>query len=634
MIGAKKRTQGSSMLRFQGSIDLAKLVPVANDRVSLEPESGWSWVSLPGIELRWDTSFVDVSISDDAIALVARQARQVPNRALKAAQWIERYARCAEHAADDVEGAFAAAIVDLYKRRVLLFVDRFSIETLCYRASNGSLGFANRACDVPRIDSVVRAQSIYDYLYFHVIPAPQTIFDSVRRVEAAHYVIVSEDDTHTSRYWTPSFVEDDVRDLSGRLRQFTRLVEDSVKEEAHSQSTACFLSGGTDSSCVAGMLTRLFGVPAHAYSIGFEEHGYDEMAYARIAARHFGLVHHEYYLTPDDLVRGIPRVAASFDQPFGNSSVLPSYYCAARAKEDGFDRMLAGDGGDELFAGNSRYAMQKVLQTYQMLPTALRTAILEPAAKNWTLFRRTPGLRWIGGYIRHASVRLPDRFDTFKLLPNLGEQSLLEPDFLAMVHPERPLAQQRETWQAINARSLINRMLTYDWKYTLADNDLPKVRHATQLAGISVGYPFLSRALTDFSLLLPPRWKLKGLKLRWFFKEALRGFLPQEILRKKKHGFGLPFGHWMLRHARLRELAHDSLEAIGRRGIVRPQFTMELLTVRVPEAPGYYGEMVWLLVMLEQWLRTHEVRWASDMGFGRSAKGAIEPTTDSRTSSN
>jgi asparagine synthase (glutamine-hydrolysing) len=183
---------------------------------------------------------------------------------------------------------------------------------------------------------------------------------------------------------------------------------------------------------------------------------------------------------------------------------------------------------------------------------------------------------------------------------------LFEPDFLANVVRQQPEEQQRRTWNECNAKSLLNRMLAYDWKYTLADSDLPKVRGATQLAGVSVGYPLMGQALTDFSLSIPPEWKLKRLKLRWFFKEALRGFLPDEILRKKKHGFGLPFGPWTLRHAALRDLSHESLAAVASRGIVRPSFAGELLDKRLSEAPGYYGEMVWLLMMLEQWLRAHE----------------------------
>ncbi len=157
-------------------------------------------------------------------------------------------------------------------------------------------------------------------------------------------------------------------------------------------------------------------------------------------------------------------------------------------------------------------------------------------------------------------------------------------------------------------------MLAYDWRYTLAEADLPKVRMATERAGVEVGYPFLDHGVVDFSLTLPSAYKLKGLELRWFFKEALRGFLPDEIIAKKKHGFGLPFGVWATRHPRLRDFAADSLHALAGRGMVRADFVHELLRRRLPEHPGYYGDMVWILMMLEQWLQARERRAAAGGG--------------------
>ena len=126
---------------------------------------------------------------------------------------------------------------------------------------------------------------------------------------------------------------------------------------------------------------------------------------------------------------------------------------------------------------------------------------------------------------------------------------------------------------------------------------------STALAGISVGFPLLDTRLLDFSMQLPLHYKLKGQKLRWFFKEALRGFLPDEILTKKKQGFGLPFGVWAMRHDGLRAMAQDSLRSLAQRGVVRPDYVQQLLDHRLPEPPGYYGEMVWILMMLEQWFR-------------------------------
>jgi asparagine synthase (glutamine-hydrolysing) len=596
------------VFRFQGLIEFSRLSRGLEQPLAVVQDDAFDHIELPGLTLRWNRAFVAVALDDGVLAVAAGRARDPGGAAApaghgEAMRWIQRYRRLGERAATGVGGGFAVTIIDTREQRAVLLVDRFSIETMCYCARGDNLGFSDSARNVPGADGEIDPQSIYDYLYLHVIPAPQTVFRDVRRVENANCVVADAKDVRSQVYWEPVFEEHDDRDLAGRMRQFVDAVQRSVAEEADEAGTACFLSGGTDSSTIAGMLTRVRGEPVHGYSIGFESAGYDEMEYARVAARHFGVVHHEYYVTPDDLVSAIPRVAASFDQPFGNSSVLPAYYCALRAREDGHTRMLAGDGGDELYGGNSRYALQKVFELYHMLPEGLRRSVLEPPATRWSAFRKVPGLRQAGGYVRHSRLPMPDRMAAFNLLHRIGETALLEPAFLERVDAARIREQQRATWQAARADSMLNRMLAYDWKYTLADSDLPKVRGATRLAGVSVGYPFLSRELTDLSLGIPPQWKVKGLKLRWFFKEALHDFLPAAILRKKKHGFGLPFGPWCLRHAPLRRLAEESLEGVAARGIVRSGYARELLAKRLPEAPGFYGEMVWILMMLEQWLR-------------------------------
>jgi asparagine synthase (glutamine-hydrolysing) len=401
-------------------------------------------------------------------------------------------------------------------------------------------------------------------------------------------------------YWVPRFVEPERADFATLAASFRKHVRDAVAAQLDGSKPACFLSGGTDSSTVAGMVKDVVGRAA-TYSIGFEAEGYDEMQFARIAAKRFGTEHHEYYVTPDDLVQSIPAVAAHYDQPFGNSSVLPAYYCAKMARDDGVTRLLAGDGGDELFGGNARYAKQRVFGWYAAVPAPLRRGLLEPVLER-TPVGSLPLAKKGRSYVEQAKVPLPDRMQQYNLLLRLGLADVFTPDFLAQVDPTDALRQQQGVWQQVPAASALNRMLAYDWRYTLAEADLPKVRGSTQLAGVVVGFPFLEQALVDFSLRLPTNYKLKGLRLRWFFKEALRGFLPDEIITKKKQGFGLPFGVWATRHPGLRAFARDSLQSLATRGIVREPFVRALLDERLPEHPGYYGEMVWILMMLEQWL--------------------------------
>jgi asparagine synthase (glutamine-hydrolysing) len=499
-----------------------------------------------------------------------------------------------------VGGDFAVGMV-LKDDSTLLAVDRFAIQTLCYRIGPAGIRFAEFA-DQLADGTEIDPQAIFDYLYFHCIPSPRTIYKGVHRLPPGHIALYQNGKLTISAYWRPEFKPDSNTHFVSARGQFRQILKDAVARQLNGSKPACFLSGGTDSSTIAGMIHEASGRRAASYSIGFEAEGYDEMAFARLAAKHFDTEHHEYYVTPADLVRSIPAVATHYDQPFGNSSALPAYYCALMAKQDGVSRLLAGDGGDELFGGNSRYAKQRVFGWWQGVPSTLRRSLLEPVLESaWAA--RTPLLKKGHSYIEQAKVAMPARLQMYNLLLRLGIHQVLTPEFLSRVNIDGPGQHQQEVWSQVEPASELNTTLAFDWRYTLAESDLPKVRETARMAGVSVGFPMLDTALLDFSLTLPDNYKLRGLKLRWFFKEALRGFLPDDILTKKKQGFGLPFGVWLTRNPELYELAQDSLMTLGQRGIVRPQFIQDLLKEKLQQHPGYYGEQVWILMMLEQWLR-------------------------------
>jgi asparagine synthase (glutamine-hydrolysing) len=504
--------------------------------------------------------------------------------------------------AQAVDGPYAVALREP-DGRVLLAVDRFAIRTLCYRVNAEGIRFAERAdaLGVRELD----AQALLDYLYFHVVPSPRTVFAGVRRLPPAHCAVFEGGRLTVIPYWVPRFEPLVAPDFTALGEEFRALLRQSVADALGAGKPACFLSGGTDSSTVAGMIGLAAGRPAATYSIGFEAEGYDEMHFARIAARHFGTEHHEHYVSADALVDAIPGVAAHYDQPFGNSSAVPAHLCASMAQADGVERLLAGDGGDELFGGNSRYATQRIFGWYDNVPPPLRTGLLEPLLTGSPL-GRLPLLRKGASYVRQARIPMPDRSQAYNLLLRMDPLTVLAPGFAARVDLQEPQAQQRLVWrEATHDASELDRTLAYDWRYTLAETDLPKVCGGCALAGIEVAFPMLDRRLVEFSMRLPSSYKLKRLQLRWFFKEALRGFLPDETLAKKKQGFGLPFGVWVVRHDRLRTLATDSLHSLATRGIVAPRFLDDLLATHLPAHPHYYGEMVWILMTLEQWLQHH-----------------------------
>ncbi|OWW22242.1 asparagine synthetase B family protein [Noviherbaspirillum denitrificans] len=507
-----------------------------------------------------------------------------------------------------LSGAFALCIIDEDAGEAMLAIDRMGTHSLTWQQSGNCLVFGSSADAIirhPAAPPEIDPQALYNYVYFHMIPGPGTVYKGQQRLLPGECLVFRKGEASKRRYWQMQFSEDDAGGVEDHKEAFLELLRKSVREAMGGQKIGAFLSGGTDSSTIAGFLTEVGGQPAKTYSIGFEAEGYDEMEYARIASRRFGTDHHEYYVTPDDVVNAIPEIAGVFDQPFGNASAVPAFYCARMARRDGLTRMLGGDGGDELFGGNERYAKQHVFALYERVPRLIRKGVMEPAIFGMPAGDLIMPVRKARSYIQQASVPMPARLETYNLLERYGASAVFTPEFLAAARPDLPLALLEQTYNESQAQTLINRMLALDLKVTLADNDLPKVVKACELAGMEVAFPFLNDEMVAFSARLAPQLKLKGTKLRYFFKEALRGILPDEIITKQKHGFGLPFGVWLQRHKALRELATDSLSGLKARGIVRADF-IDGLEQRLNEHAGYHGTMVWVLMMMEQWFRRRE----------------------------
>ncbi|MHB1232224.1 MAG: asparagine synthetase B family protein [Burkholderiales bacterium] len=544
---------------------------------------------------------IDGRVNWDDAELARLAQERSPAAALHAA-----YRRWGKDCLRHLHGPFAMAILEPASGVALLAIDRLGIQRLCFAPHAAGLVFGSTCDSVtahPAIGRHISSQGIFNFLYHHMVPAPGTIYAGVEKLLPAQYLLYRNGQPERGFYWAADWSAPRSPDFDQSRQTLKQLLRDSVDSALDQRTTGAFLSGGTDSSTIAGTLTQVSGKPAETFSIGFEADGFDEMEYARIAVKQFGTHAHEYYVTPDDVVAAIPLIAAAYDEPFGNASAVPTYFCALKAKEAGIDVMLAGDGGDEIFGGNTRYATQKVFEAYGYLPALLRHGLIEPLAAR---LPRVPPLSKAASYVRQARVPLPDRLETYNFLHSVALDTIFTPAFLSAVDPESPLTIMREVYSRTASDSTLNRMLHLDWKQTLADNDLRKVNRMCELAGVEVRYPLLDERMVAFAAMLPAHYKVKGLKLRWFFKEALRDFLPQEILTKSKHGFGLPFGVWMQRHPPLQQLAYDSLAAFRRRGFVKPDYLDHLVAQHRSGHASYYGVMIWVLMMLELWLAARD----------------------------
>ena len=509
-----------------------------------------------------------------------------------------------------IHGHFSLALFDLTKGVAIIAVDRIGAQPMCYAfGKDGTFVFGSSADTVrahPELNSTLSKQALYDYLYFHMIPSPDTIYRDIKKLEPAQCLRFENGKVKLSHYWQPAFVDHGRANVAELEDEFLKLLRTSVQRCSPDDATGAFLSGGTDSSTVSGMLAGLRTQPIKTYSMGFSQDGYDEISYARIASKHFHTDQHEYYVTAKDVAEAFPAVAQAYDEPFGNSSAIPTYFCAKLAQRDGTRVMLAGDGGDELFGGNARYAKQKVFDVYHGVPQWLRSGLVEPLFLGLPFAQWSPPTRKVRSYIEQARMPMPDRMESYNFLQRSEASGMFNPGFITQADTQHPLHLLRDTYNRTPSQNLLHRMLFLDWKFTLADNDLRKVNRMCTLAGVEVRYPMLDDDLVEFSARVPPDLKLKGLKLRYFFKHALRNFLPTEIINKSKHGFGLPFGEWLKTSPELQDVVYSNLRDFKARQLVQPEFIDNLITSHRSGHAAYYGTLIWVLAMLEQWLQQHK----------------------------
>jgi len=524
------------------------------------------------------------------------------------AEILARYRKVGARLLEELEGPFAIAILQPRHKRALLAVDRMGIERMTYHHGQDGCVFGRQAGEVarfPGLDARLSDQALYDFLFMHMVPAPQTAYGGVLKLPPASALHVEGDRARLERYWLPEYAtggRPSFRELAEELRSsLTTAVRDSGIDAA----TGAFLSGGLDSSSVAGTLAALSDRPARTFTVGFGEADFDELRYARIANSHFGCEAHEYTMTPADIVDAFPKIAEAYDEPFGNSSAAPTYFCARLAADNGVTHLLAGDGGDELFGGNERYVRHRLFEAYYALPGVVRRRGLERLANSIPPESRVTPLRKLRSYVDQALIPLPERFESWNFMYREGGEGMLHTDFASSIDRDGPMKRMRRVWQSSPTEDLLKTMLWYDWHFTLADNDLRKVGTMSELAGVKVSYPLLHPAVVELSTRVPSRMKIRGMHLRSFFKRAMRDFLPAEIIRKKKHGFGLPFGLWLKTDAQLGDLIYSHLSDLKERRIIDPVFIDQLIEQHRSGHASYFGYAIWDLAMLQAWLARH-----------------------------
>jgi asparagine synthase (glutamine-hydrolysing) len=509
---------------------------------------------------------------------------------------------------DKLRGAFGFAIWDHPRQKMMVVTDFYGLRQVMYIENGGHFAAASRIKHLLWAGfetGGIHPDAVFHYLFFQAICTPLTIFRNIRKLEPGAGFNVNKNRCDRFVYYDIQYHPDESRTESDWKEEIFHQVERTVDVYAKAlpvDKTGCFLSGGTDSSSVAGFFTKLTGKPANTFSIGFDDPKYNEMDFADAAVKRFGTNQHAYFVTPDDVLALIGNLSDVYDEPFGNASVIPAYYCTRLAAQTGMEYLLGGDGGDEIFGGNERYVTNLVFQKYLHVPEPLRQLVIEPLLAimpSKGMFHKAQR------YVRRANIQNPERFYSYNLLAETDPSTIFRDDFLENLNPDSFMDIARHHYANAAPAHDTDRLMYLDMKFTITDNDIRKVTQMVEAAGIRVRYPLLDRDLVDFAATIPPALKVRWKKNRYIFKQAMRGFLPDEIITKSKHGMGLPVTPWFKQDKQMNALLHDTVfnGAAALQRYIKPEFIQKMKTAFETDSSTYYGDNLWVFLMLELWFK-------------------------------
>jgi asparagine synthase (glutamine-hydrolysing) len=512
---------------------------------------------------------------------------------------VHLYEQEGEAFARRLRGMFAVALWDAPGQRLVLARDRYGIKPLYYRPEAGGLEFASELRSLPRGE--IDLDALEAFLAFNSIPAPLTIFREARKLPPGHMLVWEDGQTRLERYARPApaprseLREDDEAELLEELRGRLR---DSVRAHLLSDvPVGVLLSGGIDSSALTALAAQETGEPVRTFSIGFEERSFDELSGARLVAERYGTQHRELVLRPDAALL-LPALADAFDEPFADSSALPTYLVSQLAAED-VKVALSGEGGDELFGGYYTYVADLLAQrvgglaglakpVVERLPSSTARASFDYKAKR---------------FVRGAHLPPLERHHAWK--------EIFSPEARAELTGRRhgfdPVDLYRERFAETEGAELLARLQDVDLGIYLVDDLLVKTDRASMAHSLEARVPFLDPAVTSFAFSLHARHRVSGFRKKVLLRRAVAPFVPDQIVRAKKRGFSIPAAAWL--RGDLEPFARGTLsaETLARQGFFEPR-SVERLIDRHARGEEDLSRQLWGLLAFTLWHERHVER--------------------------
>ncbi|MFC1678598.1 asparagine synthase (glutamine-hydrolyzing) [Elusimicrobiota bacterium] len=525
-----------------------------------------------------------------------------------------------------LNGMFAIALWDAASRRLIVARDRCGIKPLFYYLDSERLIFASEVKAIlqsPAVKRKANMKALPHYLTYGYVPAPMTMFEGIKKLPPAHVLIAEGDRIVVKPYWDLAYSSESIQDDSYWLDALHRSLKQSVSRQLVSDvPLGVFLSGGIDSSLLVCMASGLMDRPVKTFSIGFDDPSHNELPFARAVSKQFQTEHHEFVVKPA-AAEILPELIWHFDEPFADSSAIPTYYLSKLAREH-VTVVLSGEGGDELFAGYDRYRRERLTRIFSLAPEAVRTLMVEQLLKR---LPRTPAIR---GYSDALKKIIGNTFlsparryaSLVELVSPEVRTSLLSDHLRHELEQVDPVDMIQSCFMSRPSENWVNRMSRADTTVYLPDDLLVKSDRMSMAHSLEARVPFLDNELIELATSIPANLKLRRGTAKYLPRKLLSSLVPKEIAKRGKRGFNVPIDLWL--RTELSDFARDTLlsKRARERGFFQPK-TVEAKLQEHQSGKSDLGGMIWALICFELWHQMFMDSEGPDCGrFGRTELGS------------
>ncbi|HOL22339.1 MAG TPA: asparagine synthase (glutamine-hydrolyzing), partial [bacterium] len=512
---------------------------------------------------------------------------------------------------NDIRGMFAFAIWDERNQKLFLARDRIGKKPLVYCETSEGILFASEIKALllhPSVKKEIDPVALDLFLTYQAVPSPYTIFKGIKKLPSAHYLIWERGEIkEIKRYWDINFFNKIKLKSEYEYTEllWSKLVEATKLRMIADVPLGAFLSGGIDSSTIVGIMSSLSRIPVKTFSIGFGEKDFDELKYAKIVADRFSTEHHQFIVKPD-VINILPQLVWHYNEPFGDSSMVPTYYVARETKKY-VTVALNGDGGDENLAGYTRYwqmiLMKNLSSGIEVIPPAIKKWLLDTFLEGYQNYPDSTFFRiwkWMDDAKKYGDAYAYGRRLT-SFSPEYKE--VLYSDYLkSELKDADAFGPVKQLWEKSGPVALLEKMAYTDFHLYLADVLTVKMDIASMSNALETRSPFLDHKFVEIVASFPPELKLKRWTSKYILKKKLQGFLPDEILHREKMGFGLPVGEWFRKDLKDYLCSYLLSENFAKRGFFNSEAVKDMVHQHIYGIKDHTSRL-WNLLVFELWYR-------------------------------